>query len=816
MRYAIYASVVLIIIIGGVAICPAQLKVRPARPRRGGITLSVVSSRRPAPTSAGKGGVHISPGQNVSLPWTVTDSHGYRWDISNYGTINDGTNDAYDGGMQLQVGGTSFPTNSNARISKDRKEIEIGTWRHNNLAVSRRIFVNIKAGYCRWIDIFENTTGSDVQVSLRYYSNMGDSTARTYTTSGGTSITEKDWGIVTAYSSSSGRPAVAHVFATPGSKFKPTFQFTTNNDSLYYHATIKVPAGKTVALCFFEAQRRPYDQAVKFLKEFDTARELRLVPAPLRQILLNMGLSVLSLGRVVLKRSDQSDLFVLRNGNEIHGGITTEHYVLRTDFGTLKIPAGKVLGLVSRSAGNSRVHLIATDGQIFDGELTSGPLVLKLTGGTVLKIPPKGLSHVSYRISPQKPEQPAITDSLAILRSGARLAFDESATGFAFTTQHGPISLSTADMRFIEMDTPGGGLHRAVFRNGSTLAGLLTAERIRLKLKLSPAELTKGSATMEVSRQRIKRFAFATAPSETKNLARLTFRNGDTIFGRFADAKWTVRGKFGSVSVAPSDVAAATFSAAALGEVKLTLRDGTELEGKLADNYVKFKIEPGPALKIFVGHIKSITGGASAGTTRPATTPAAGAPTDYRVKCVKCGQEWTIKPEELGKYQFNSKRPVGADCPKCSAKGTVFVMIKCPACESLYLPSRVTKPEAFAVGKARDVCPKCGTDLVKWYIKHRPRRPAGNTAGTENEARKKAEIKKMRASVAALQRERAAHEAKLAKLRAMLARNPPDKGPALQKFLKEHEKRLAEMQAREAELKKRMAQTEAALQKSSR
>ena len=101
-------------------------------------------------------------------------------------------------------------------------------------------------------------------------------------------------------------------------------------------------------------------------------------------------------------------------------------------------------------------------------------------------------------------------------------------------------------------------------------------------------------------------------------------------------------------------------------------------------------------------------------------------PTEYRVHCMACGAEWMVKPKDISKYQregmgeFSKSgeyRPRGGDCPKCGAKGTVFVMIQCPNCGKYYLPARVKDPAGFAEGKVRDVCPYCGTDLKEWWKK---------------------------------------------------------------------------------------------------
>ncbi len=546
-------------------------------------------------------GIHIKAHRPTSFMWTTQDAMGYRWDVSSNGTISDGTNDAYDGGLQLQVQGATFPSFSAGRLSKQRLEVEIGPWRHAGLAISRRIFVNVKGGYCRWIDLFENPTTSPVNVTVRYYSNMGEGTQRVHTSSGKAHLAKGDWGAVTAGASpSSSRPATVHVFASKGAKFMPRFQYSSGSDNLYYHARLTVPARKAVALCLFEAQRRPYDAAVKFLKEFKHSAELKRVPRPLRKILLNMGSQGLQVGAVEVIRTEEADLVVLRTGDEIRGTLTNPDYALATEFGEMKFPARRVIALAALPGAGQQTFIILADGQVVAGRLTSGPVKVTLAGGSPLEVPASSIVQAAYRICPDKPEEITPARAMVELRSGPRLGFEHAGRRFAFLTPHGRIQLTGEHLRAIEMDTPAGGLHRAIFRNRSVLAGLLAEEQISLKLKLTPA--------VELSRQRVKRLILSARPAGHDHLAALTCRNADVLYGNFADAAWTVRSKFGDVKVAPGDIAHAEFSEDSLGQVTVTLRTGTKIGGKLAAEYVGFKIDPGPELKIHVGHVRSAEG----------------------------------------------------------------------------------------------------------------------------------------------------------------------------------------------------------------
>ena len=111
---------------------------------------------------------------------------------------------------------------------------------------------------------------------------------------------------------------------------------TTN--SVYQEITLKLPARKTVALCLFQAQRRPISAAKKFLREFRPKRELSKVPPALRRIIVNMGGATLVLGNIDLPRHEKHDLAVLRNENELLGTILNDRFDLETFYGRLELP----------------------------------------------------------------------------------------------------------------------------------------------------------------------------------------------------------------------------------------------------------------------------------------------------------------------------------------------------------------------------------------------------------------------------------------------------------------------------------------------
>jgi hypothetical protein len=614
-----------------------------ARGQEGGTSVIRALTARlanPAPAGAGdkESGIHVEGNQRVGFNWYMTDGAGLRWDISSNGQVSDGTNDAYDGGVQLRLGGAQFG-GTEGKLSKSGREVEIGPWTNGPIRVWRRVYIDAAIGYARWIDIYENTANTAADLKVQYYSNLGGTISATTTTTGKQDLTDKDWGIVTSDSTDSQRPAVAHIFTNKGSRTRPEVQFTRNQDELFVNFALKIPAGKTMAICQFEAQRAGNDQAVKFLKDFNPRRELDKVPADLRKLIVNMGGATLVMGNIDLPRHDKFDLAIRRNEteDELLGTILNERFDVETFYGKLELPAAKVAGLSIPAADDPYVQMVLLDGQMVAGKLLNAPLRLRLTNGNEMSLPPEKLLAATFALSPQRPAEIKISRPTLILRSGQQLAFRAGDLDLRYQTLHGEVRLEADQLARLDLDTPDGGLHRAIFRNGSVLSGLLVAESLKLELDLGPV--------LETRRQVVSQVLLPADDIDAAGLCEMTLRNEDVLFGQIADESLAVDTQYGKVTVSPSDIDELTVpQEAALGQVSIKLRGGTTVTGKFVSQTIGFQVEPGPKLPVFMGNIVHIkcpppgkAAAASAGAaTQPGSTPAtpavapAGAPSAPR------------------------------------------------------------------------------------------------------------------------------------------------------------------------------------------
>jgi hypothetical protein len=564
-----------------------------------GIALLALAAALTGASDARAEGLHLDPSKSKdfgSSYWTTDDGKGFRWDIySQYGYINSGTNGAYATGMYLQVNNNTFYANSR-KVSADGNELEIGPWESGNVRVWRRIYVDKKKAYCRWIDIFQNTSPSVQTVSLQYKHHAGSTIQNIRSSSGGATIDKKDWAFVTDTASGS-RPALAHVFASRGAKIKPEVAVTTSGNQMHYSLSLTLNAGQTAALCFFEAQRKDRDEAVAFMEQFRASSELASVPAALRKIIVNLSGPVASIGSLELPRHDRQDLAITLTGNRLLGEIVNKTYTVEAFYGTVELPAERVVGLAVPDVNDEHVLLALTDGQVVAGKLLSLPLRMKLATGSEMTLPISKLRTLAYRVSPDRPEDIQATEPTVILRSGEQVFFQRDGADCEYLTEHGRVTLDADDLRSVLYDTPEGGLHRVMFRNGTVLSGLWTNEDLSLKLDLGK--------TLKVKRHLVRSFVLATSPAANEDLAQVALRNEDTLYGKILADQLTFKTTFGDAPVKPWQIASIEFHTRPVGKVNVKLHGGSTIEGYLPaeTKTLRFKLEPGPELDVFIGHI---------------------------------------------------------------------------------------------------------------------------------------------------------------------------------------------------------------------
>ncbi|MFP4106843.1 MAG: hypothetical protein ACLFVU_12235 [Phycisphaerae bacterium] len=548
---------------------------------------------------AGTDGLHLERKQQLNFNQVLTDGAGYRWDIQNYGTIGSGTNAAYGGGMYCQIWGSNvYATNGFGWRGDDPNEIEIGPYNRNNIQAYRRIKVYQDIGLARWLDIFTNTTGADIQMTVTLYSYFNNGIGSITTSSGGATFGEKDWAMMTQSRNNTAVPGILHILCDKRSDLRPSIQ--TNVNQLYVRYNITVPANGTAVLCYFQSQNSDPAKHKTMMKKFRPYRMLKDLPSSVRKLILNFS-GGSAFGDLELERDETGDQVLMENDDPIRGTIRNRSFSMETFFGDIELPAENVIGMGLMPGDRNRIRVLLTDGQIISGKTPAEPLEIALSTGSVLRIPLNRIKQWSFRISKDRPADIPFRGPLLRMRGGDQLAFAADSCKMTMRTLHGQVDLKGADLLRIDMDNAGHGLHRVFFRNGTALGGFILEDRLSLKLALGKA--------IAVDRAEAIQIVYGQEVGDVTGYAVAEMNNDDELYGMLADTAILMASEFSGtepVKLAPESIQQIEFSENQFGECKIVLYDDSVLRGRLTQPKLKFQITANTVLHVAPGQFRVI------------------------------------------------------------------------------------------------------------------------------------------------------------------------------------------------------------------
>ncbi|MFV2070718.1 MAG: pre-peptidase C-terminal domain-containing protein, partial [Pirellulales bacterium] len=203
-----------------------------------------------AAASGGSGSADSASGA-VGLGINLVDGNGFLWDIQPDGQINNGTDDAYDGGLRHN----GFPWLSSGSSEMNGREIIIGPATIGQVRVTRKIYVPDDQGFARFLEIVTSTSAMPVEYTLGIHSNLGwDFGTRLVGTSLDDGIwdTQDDW-VVTGEPGDGGNwPTLLHVLAGKGGS-RPA-SVSLNRDNMDVRYNLLLAPGETQIVLHFAAQ----------------------------------------------------------------------------------------------------------------------------------------------------------------------------------------------------------------------------------------------------------------------------------------------------------------------------------------------------------------------------------------------------------------------------------------------------------------------------------------------------------------------------------------------------------------------------------
>ncbi len=549
-----------------------------------------------AAAASGSTNVHIKKNSQVNFIYNMKDGAGYNWDIQRYGNVGQGTNYAYGSGMMCTLWGSTVRSNDNtAALNAAGDELELGPCQVNNINCYRRIKVYKDMGLARWLDIYENNTAQDISVPVQLYINTNWTISQTVTNSGQASVGPDDWGCVTR--SGGNAPCLMHIFSDKRAKFRPTVRIQ-NNQIYVQWANVTVPSGKTVILCYFEAQNTSFDELEKTMNSFKAYKMLKDLPMSVRKLILNFTVTG-GFTDVDLNRNEKSDIVFLRNGDVIPCSIISAEFNVETFLGKLKLPVNEIVGMAApETSDETTMRFLMTDGQVISGKINETVLSATVGESDKLEIPMNRIAQWSFKISKERPEDTGMPLPAVTLRTGDQFSFDPDSLDIDFLTRYGSVKLKVADLMSIQISNGDNDAHRVVFANGSTISGLVKQEVIKFKLKLG--------AEIAIPRNLIMNIQFTEDEKTDGTLTQMALVGGDMFFGEMTDEKLHIQLDYGTREISPST--AKLIMALGDGQDKfiIDLWDGARHTGTLKEEYIDFQILPGPKFMIHTSQIIGI------------------------------------------------------------------------------------------------------------------------------------------------------------------------------------------------------------------
>lgn len=531
------------------------------------------------------------PARQVQLPYTFQDEQGNQWIVQQNGSIGPGNNDVFDAGGTLFVNGSEAYNSPAATAGFDpaRNEIVLPVVPLAGLHVSRRITLDGRGPWCRWIELFENRGLTPVHTRVRVNFDLGGSVQAAQT------VTDEKSRQTLGLAVFDGNRGLAMLAAGRGAKFMPTITWQQNSDQVDMAYDLDVPARQTVAILHIQSIRASLDEADTFVRSTKEESLLKELPSDLAASVVNFPHPQQFPGDVEVLRGDLLDVVELRGGDRYKGTLVQQRYTVQAAYGTIDLPAQRVAAMVSIGEVHPSQLLLTIDGEAYGGILQPGPLQLELSSGQVTSLPLAAVARFGYRQRTGEPREVKPQYPLVLLGGGDRVGIRMPAEDMIVQTRYGSLRLRPESIAAVSFQADGQPVHEVVLSDGSHFAGLVSADRFVLTLRSTGK--TASFATPTIVRLQLSAF-----PEDSADAPLLALSNGDRLVGSLG-GRLSLETAFDTLDVDGPEVRA--LRRAGTGpDVQLTLWDGATLSGRLKGDIVRCALNCGSQVDVPVSLVE--------------------------------------------------------------------------------------------------------------------------------------------------------------------------------------------------------------------
>lgn len=446
-----------------------------------------------------------------------SDQLGFNWDPNAAGVIRDGSNDCFDGAMNLKVNGGPYKSTQAAMQTKDGTEFVL-RGQVGDIAVTRRVRLDLVKGAARYVEVLQNKSKRAVTVTLEVTSQLGSSCQTVLTDQGRGVLNgplEKGESGVIAVHGGGSRPSVLFQLRSPRSKVVPQVQ-VTNNRSFAFTWTVKIPAGKSAAVLHSVAQRRwsgpPMGKQLK--AEFDPFLDRKWaggLPAAVRSALINHagsagGTEALTATQAAdeaikevaraydVERGDDSVVLIERD-KPLKGEVTGELLHVQTRLGQAEVPFDDVAILLGGANKGRSMRVYLRDGEVLAGEVRAEALLFATQAGLEIPLDPAGIDALFLPKSKQDGKIKEAAKAFLTQLDGTRLALAKATGGrLAAVTPWGDLDIpleGVVRIDYVHEPLPGLWI---LLRSGSRLPVAIQGAALKLEsLRFGVVDVEPGS-----------------------------------------------------------------------------------------------------------------------------------------------------------------------------------------------------------------------------------------------------------------------------------------------------------------------------------
>ncbi|MFC1464442.1 MAG: hypothetical protein ACFLMY_06310 [Candidatus Brachytrichaceae bacterium NZ_4S206] len=531
--------------------------------------------------------------ESVNFPVMGNDGRGNQWVLQQMGFIQQqGNQPIYSQAAMLQVGGQHLRWRDN-NATRDPKTGEIlmsEISAQGGGMVQRRVLFDEKDGFARVVDVFRNPTDREITLQLNYNTNLN------YGLNNGGVIKDvkaKDTPEVAWFGVTPVNRVAVEVFAGKRSKLPPKFNWQQGNNVVQVNYSLKIPAGKRVAIAHLHGAVDTADEAQAMVREMNDSRTFAYLPPELRRLVANFTLGASFAGDREVLRGDLLDVVELRSGDLLKGDLKPERWRVETFYGPIELPADRVIGLINVGQFRPRQLLVSDQGEIFAGSLETETVGIALSSGQVVNVPISQVARIGYRKRAGEPEEIAPTGAVVTLRGGDRVMIETPSAPMEVIARYGTLKLPADKIAAIAFQSEEHGVHDILMRDGSRFQGLVVTPELAVTL----AGGARGQQ-VKIAQSSILMLQMTLEEAEIDPAAaRIELVNGDRLAGRVA-GELNLDTAFDTINIAGAQLRAITPLPVEGGDLQLTLWDGSLVSGQLRQAAIELDSSIGERVQI--------------------------------------------------------------------------------------------------------------------------------------------------------------------------------------------------------------------------